>query len=227
MLWWFSGFSINSHFGLVNWNVQVFSNNMGNKTEPHITKCKESDNWTKVSFKPDLAKFNMTHLEDDVVALMKKRVVDIAGCLGRSVKVELNGERVPIKSFTDYIDLYLKSANKDKEDPLPRLVSWKFLSYWSFCILECWFDWIICRFVERVNSRWEICVSRSEGQFQQVIYTTQWVAAFIQAPSWYIVNYLSVVIPGQFCKWDCNHQGWHSCWLCYQPVNKSHHSLYK
>ncbi|WOH04380.1 hypothetical protein DCAR_0623789 [Daucus carota subsp. sativus] len=122
---------------------QVFSNNMGNKTEPHITKCKESDNWTKVSFKPDLAKFNMTHLEDDVVALMKKRVVDIAGCLGRSVKVELNGERVPIKSFTDYIDLYLKSANKDKEDPLPR-------------------------FVERVNSRWEICVSRSEGQFQQV-----------------------------------------------------------
>lgn len=113
----------------MNGNVQVFSNNMGTKTEPNITKCKQSDNWTKVSFKPDLAKFNMTHLEDDVVALMKKRVVDIAGCLGRSVKVELNGEQVPVKSFTDYIDLYLKTANKNKEAPLPRLVSLKILCY--------------------------------------------------------------------------------------------------
>ncbi|XP_028090021.1 DNA topoisomerase 2-like isoform X1 [Camellia sinensis] len=64
----------------------VFSNNMGKKSEPVITKCKESENWTKVTFKPDLAKFNMTHLEDDVVASMKKRVIDLAGCLGKTVK---------------------------------------------------------------------------------------------------------------------------------------------
>ncbi|KAK1370431.1 DNA topoisomerase 2 [Heracleum sosnowskyi] len=122
---------------------QVFSNNMGKKSEPNITKCKASDNWTKVSFKPDLEKFNMAHLEDDVVALMKKRVVDIAGCLGKSVKVELNGQRVPVKSFTDYINLYLKSVDENRESPLPR-------------------------FVEKVNDRWEICVCMSEGQFQQV-----------------------------------------------------------
>ncbi|KAG5531847.1 hypothetical protein RHGRI_026452 [Rhododendron griersonianum] len=54
--------------------MKVFSNNMGKKSEPIITKCKGGENWTKVSFKPDLAKFNMTHLEDDVVALMKMRV---------------------------------------------------------------------------------------------------------------------------------------------------------
>ncbi|KAK9283698.1 hypothetical protein L1049_011948 [Liquidambar formosana] len=122
---------------------QVFSNNMGKKSEPTITKCKEGDNWTKVSFKPDLAKFNMTHLEDDVVALMKKRVIDIAGCLGKTVKVELNGQRVPVKSFLDYVNLYLQSASKSRPDSLPRIV-------------------------EKVNERWEICVSLSEGQFQQV-----------------------------------------------------------
>ncbi|GMP99839.1 hypothetical protein CsSME_00047162 [Camellia sinensis var. sinensis] len=77
-----------------NWQVpstpmKVFSNNMGKKSEPIITKCKESENWTKVIFKPDLAKFNMTRLEDDVVALMKKRVINLAGCLGKTVKVEL------------------------------------------------------------------------------------------------------------------------------------------
>ncbi|ESR52319.1 hypothetical protein CICLE_v10030505mg [Citrus x clementina] len=114
---------------------QVFTNNMGKKSEPNISKCKEGDNWTKVSFKPDLAKFNMTHLEDDVVALMKKRVVDLAGCLGKSVKVELNGHRVPVKSFAEYVDMYPKS---------------------------------VTRFHERVNERWEICVTLSEGQFQQV-----------------------------------------------------------
>ncbi|KAI8032483.1 DNA topoisomerase 2 [Camellia lanceoleosa] len=75
--------------------MKVFSNNMGKKSEPVITKCKESENWTNVTFKPDLAKFNMTHLEDDVVALMKKRVIDLAGCLGKTVKVELNGQRIP------------------------------------------------------------------------------------------------------------------------------------
>lgn len=93
---------------------------MGKKSDPVITKCKEGDNWTKVTFKPDLAKFNMTYLEEDVVALMKKRVIDMAGCLGKGVKVELNGQRVPIKSFLDYVDLYLNSARKLKDVSLPR-----------------------------------------------------------------------------------------------------------
>lgn len=93
---------------------------MGKKSEPVITKCKEGDNWTKVTFKPDLAKFNMTHLEDDVVALMKKRVLDMAGCLGKTVKVELNGQRVPVKSFQDYVDLYLKSASTFQTEPPKR-----------------------------------------------------------------------------------------------------------
>ncbi|XP_010512994.1 PREDICTED: DNA topoisomerase 2 isoform X2 [Camelina sativa] len=122
---------------------QVFENNMGKKSEPVITKCKKSENWTKVTFKPDLTKFNMTELESDVVALMSKRVFDIAGCLGKSVKVELNGKRIPVKSFTDYVDLYLNAANKARTEPLPRMT-------------------------EKVNDRWEICVSLSDGQFQQV-----------------------------------------------------------
>ncbi|KAK3416892.1 hypothetical protein EUGRSUZ_H02633 [Eucalyptus grandis] len=123
---------------------QVFSKNMGVKGAPEIKACKAGENWTKVSFKPDLAKFNMTHLEDDVVALMKKRVIDMAGCLGKTVKVELNGKRVPVKTFAEYVGLYLKSASKNRpEASLPRIE-------------------------ETVNERWEVCVSLSEGQFQQV-----------------------------------------------------------
>uniref|UniRef100_A0A7N0TUR6 DNA topoisomerase 2 n=1 Tax=Kalanchoe fedtschenkoi TaxID=63787 RepID=A0A7N0TUR6_KALFE len=116
---------------------------MGIKSEPQISKCKSSENWTKVTFKPDLAKFNMSYLEEDTVALMKKRVFDLAGCLGHTVKVELNGQRVPVKSFLDYVGLYLSSAAKSRKEPLPRIT-------------------------EKVNDRWEVCVSLSEGQFQQV-----------------------------------------------------------
>lgn len=100
---------------------------MGKKSEPVITKCKVGENWTKVTFKPDLEKFKMDYLEEDVVALMKKRVVDMAGCLGKTVKVELNGQVIRMKSFRDYADLYLKSVEKSRPVPLPRFVSMKFV----------------------------------------------------------------------------------------------------
>ncbi|XP_050272592.1 DNA topoisomerase 2-like [Quercus robur] len=116
---------------------------METKSQPVISKCKESENWTKVSFKPDLAKFNMTHLEDNMVALMKKRVFDLAGCLRKSVKVDLSGTRVTVKSFTDYVNVYSDSAAKSKPEKPP-----------SYDV--------------KVNDRWEICVSLSDGQFQPV-----------------------------------------------------------
>ncbi|KAK6162995.1 hypothetical protein DH2020_002836 [Rehmannia glutinosa] len=122
---------------------QVFSNNMGTKTEPIISKCKAGENWTRITFKPDLVKFSMSYLEEDVVALMKKRVIDVAGCLGKTVKVELNGQLFHFKSFSNYCDLYMKSTSVSTLDPLPR-------------------------FEEEVHDRWQVCISRSEGQFQQV-----------------------------------------------------------
>ncbi|KAG2670722.1 hypothetical protein I3760_14G101200 [Carya illinoinensis] len=85
----------------------------------------------------------MTHLEDDVVALLKKRVIDMAGCLGKSVKVELNGSRVLVRAFTDYVNLYLDSAAKSEAEKPP-----------SYRV--------------KVNDRWEVCVSLNDGQFQQV-----------------------------------------------------------
>ncbi|KAG9133849.1 hypothetical protein Leryth_017933 [Lithospermum erythrorhizon] len=118
---------------------QVFSENMGKKSEPLIETCKASENWTKVTFKPDLTKFSMTHLEDDVVALMKKRVLDMAGCLsecsGANVVVQLNGKAVPIKSFEEYCKLYVSPDEKS---------------------------------VYYKDDRWKVCICASEGQFKQV-----------------------------------------------------------
>ena len=67
--------------------------------------------WTRVSFKPDLAKFGMEKLEDDVVDLMRKRTYDVAGVLGRGCSVSFNGQRVPVRSFSEYVRLYLPSPD--------------------------------------------------------------------------------------------------------------------
>ena len=66
---------------------QTFHDNMGQKSNPAIKACKASENWTSVTFKPDLAKFGMSELEEDAVAVMRKRVYDLAGVLGKGVKV--------------------------------------------------------------------------------------------------------------------------------------------
>lgn len=42
----------------------------------------------------------MKSLSDDIVDLMTKRVYDMAGVIGGSVKVYLNGRAIPIRGFS-------------------------------------------------------------------------------------------------------------------------------
>lgn len=78
---------------------QTFYNNMSAKDNPYIGVNESNVDFTKVSFKPDLKKFNMTHLDEDIVALMTKRVYDLAGVTDAKVKVKLNGRTIPTKNF--------------------------------------------------------------------------------------------------------------------------------
>ena len=41
--------------------LQVFSKNMSQKGEPAITPCTPDDNWTSISFTPDLKRFGAQH----------------------------------------------------------------------------------------------------------------------------------------------------------------------
>ena len=90
---------------------QVFRNNMSIEEKPVIStptaKEIKGGDYVQISFSPDLARFKMDSLDDDTVALMSKRAYDIAGTMGNSkgkkLQVWLNGEKLPIKSFKDYI----------------------------------------------------------------------------------------------------------------------------
>lgn len=49
----------------------------------------------------------MTTLDRDTVALLSRRAFDVAAST-RGVAVYLNGKRLPIKNFKDYVDMCLK-----------------------------------------------------------------------------------------------------------------------
>eukprot|EP01117_Protostelium_nocturnum_P020001 TRINITY_DN881_c0_g1_i5.p1 TRINITY_DN881_c0_g1~~TRINITY_DN881_c0_g1_i5.p1 ORF type:complete len:1491 (+),score=500.80 TRINITY_DN881_c0_g1_i5:112-4584(+) len=104
---------------------QTFNDNMGSRGKPSVTSVKVKS-YTKISFKPDLKRFGMESLDDDIIALMTKRVYDVAGC-NPSLKTTLNDERINIKSFQKYCQLYLKDPSLPQIycKPHPR---------WEVCI---------------------------------------------------------------------------------------------
>ncbi|XP_034249595.1 DNA topoisomerase 2 isoform X2 [Thrips palmi] len=118
---------------------QTWANNMSKATDPRVSKC-TGDDFTKITFHPDLTKFKMTELEDDIIKLMERRAFDIAAaCVG--VKVYLNGEKVKVKNFKEYADFYLRGIDEADKSTL---------------------------IYEKVHERWEVAISLSEKGFQQV-----------------------------------------------------------
>ena len=102
--------------------MQHFYDNMSRKDAPEVTESYQVEDFTCVSFRPDLKKFNMTHLDEDIVALMTKRVYDLAGVTDNRVRVKLNGQYIDCKNFVQYADYYLQNE-ENKE--LPKMIESK------------------------------------------------------------------------------------------------------
>lgn len=75
-------------------SLQTWQNNMTKTSDPKI-KFFDGDDFTCVTFQPDLAKFKMEKLDKDIVALLTRRAYDVAGSC-RGVKVTLNGKKLPV-----------------------------------------------------------------------------------------------------------------------------------
>lgn len=83
---------------------QIWRNNMSEKEEPIVKKTSQIDH-TFVKFIPDLSRFGMKSLDDQIISLFKRRVCDMAGVM-ENVQVYLNKERVPINGFKDYVQFH-------------------------------------------------------------------------------------------------------------------------
>lgn len=109
---------------------------MGIREEPIIKDNPDGKDFTCITFKPDLRRFGMEKLDDDIVSLMTKRVYDLAGTTPATVKVKLNGKLIDVKNFNSYVDLYLQTS-ENKE--LPKIIE------------------------KTQNDRWEVICSHSDG----------------------------------------------------------------
>lgn len=121
---------------------------MSKVSKPKITTLKKNQEYTKITFKPDLKLFHMESIDKDLVSLLTRRVYDIAGCL-RDVKVVLNNERLNIRSFKSYVEMFINSlstteAGDSSETKKPTIIH------------------------EVFNDRWEIAFAISDGTFNQV-----------------------------------------------------------
>lgn len=63
--------------------------------EPKVTSSKGED-FTSITFWPDLKKFNMDSLDNDIVDLFKRRAYDMVAST-RGVKVYLNGKKLEVR----------------------------------------------------------------------------------------------------------------------------------
>ena len=90
---------------------QVFRQNMTEHLEPTVRNLtaaeKKKGDFVKITFSPDLPRFKMDKLDEDSVALLSKRAYDIAGSMansaGKKMTISLNGEKVPVKNFKEYL----------------------------------------------------------------------------------------------------------------------------
>lgn len=110
--------------------VQEFSNNLSNIGKPKITEYSYESDYTMITYEPDLKRFGIKELKDDMVALLMKRVYDLAGISPKKVSVYLNGKKITkVSDFLSYVDLYFPDNKIPSE-----------------------------KFYERCSERWEICV---------------------------------------------------------------------
>lgn len=92
--------------------TQRFSNNMTEKEVPTVKACNKAP-YTQITFTPDYERFGIKKLTDDIYKLFHRRVIDACATTHRDVSVYFNGEKLTIKDFEKYCELFLDK----KEQP--------------------------------------------------------------------------------------------------------------
>lgn len=118
---------------------QVFETNMSIVHPPTIAKCTKKP-YTIIKFLPDYERFaGMKTLSDDMYDMLVKRVYDVCAVTDKDVTVWLNNDKLDVKTFEKYTDLYLGSKD------------------------------VHSRAYEVVNDRWEVVASYNDfNGFDQV-----------------------------------------------------------
>ena len=72
----------------------------------------DGQDYTQINFEPDLKRFGLKELDNDIFKLFERRVYDLAGCSPKTVNVYFNDKKINVKTFEEYFNLYLKDDDK-------------------------------------------------------------------------------------------------------------------
>ena len=90
--------------------TQLYQNNMDIKGDPVIESYKEVP-FTRITFIPDYAKFKLDGMSEDLEKMIKKRTIDMFACSRGQLEVYHNDEKIEMKTFSDYMKLYLEEGH--------------------------------------------------------------------------------------------------------------------
>jgi DNA topoisomerase-2 len=93
--------------------TQTFRNNMTERDKPNVKACSKAP-YTQITFTPDYERFGIKNITDDIYKLFHRRVIDACATTNKDVSVTFNGEKILIKDFEKYCELFLDK----KEQPL-------------------------------------------------------------------------------------------------------------
>jgi DNA topoisomerase-2 len=86
--------------------TQIFENNMTKINEPQI-KPSKSKSMVSVQWTPDYEKFGFNEIPSDLLAVIKRRVFDLAMTVGKEVRVTWCDTPIKFRDFTSYASWYL------------------------------------------------------------------------------------------------------------------------
>jgi DNA topoisomerase-2 len=106
---------------------QTWRNNMTVVETPVIDTYRKVP-YTRISYLPDYERFGVPPEAISTMGdwqLLRRRVYDIAACTGREVLVYLNGRKLGVKGFEDYINLYIGKKSETKRVYLEAGPRWQ------------------------------------------------------------------------------------------------------
>lgn len=89
---------------------QKWSENMGTRNEPKLTRPKLKNGYTEVTWTPDFTRFGIEGYTPEIIGLIQKHVLDCAMITG--VTVSFNGEKVGVKNIKEYAALWEELPEK-------------------------------------------------------------------------------------------------------------------
>lgn len=88
---------------------QTFENNMSKVGTPSVKACKTKP-FVEIVWTPDFQKFGWTDsIPHPVIAVVQRRVYDLAMTVGKDVKITWNDDHIKFKDLTTYASWYLNS----------------------------------------------------------------------------------------------------------------------